>query len=165
MIKKKIIRKNKIVKMKNSNIDFILDNQSLNIIDGLDNSTFLNSVYKLIIKNYLGINDVDRTKVLNYTYLYNFLNISPLTYDDIYSKIGANEAEVAKTLSHKNMTSKVEALLNSEYIVQMIEIASRIVILENSTNKSDNFKKECRFILSCIKNCNMDLSSSLEKLL
>lgn len=155
--------------MMNKNIKYLLENQTLNIIESLDNNTFLDKIYKLIIKNYLGINDEDRTKVLNYTYLYNILNISPLTYDDIYSKLGANEAQVAESLSIEEIPKRIEALLNSEYIVQMIEIAARITILEFYTNEniniSDEFKKESKLVLSCIKNCNINLSLELEKLL
>ena len=148
----------------NKSFNLILDSYTKNISTKFSNKVFISKIYDLIIKSHNDTKDEDKDKILVRCALYEVLNSSSLTYDDIYSKIGSNEAEISETLSYKNINKRIEALLNSEYLVQSIELASRIIILENE-KVDDNYKKECSLVLSCIKNCNLEISKKLEDII
>lgn len=148
----------------NKSFNLILDSYTKNISTKFSNKEFISKIYDLIIKSHNDTKDEDKDKVLAHCALYEVLNSSSLTYDDIYSKIGSIEAEISETLSYKNINKRIEALLNSEYLVQSIEMASRIIILENE-KVDDNYKKECSLVLSCIKNCNLEISKKLEDII
>ena len=148
----------------NKSFNLILDSYTKNISTKFSNKEFISKIYDLIIKSHNDTKDEDKDKILVHCALYEVLNSSSLTYDDIYSKIGSNEAEISETLSYKNINKRIEALLNSEYLVQSIELASRTIILENE-KVDDNYKKECSLVLSCIKNCNLEISKKLEDII
>jgi (p)ppGpp synthase/HD superfamily hydrolase len=96
------------------------------------------------------------------------------TYDDLYTEFDAQIAEGVEaltkdfSLSKKDqMADSINRLMSQPYEVQMVKLADRITNLQKPPESWDNLKilnyhKEAKFILSCLKNCNVYLSKRLE---
>jgi (p)ppGpp synthase/HD superfamily hydrolase len=108
--------------------------------------------------------------------LHDVIEDTNITYDDLYVDLGdaiANGVESLskdKTLASKKeqMKRSIEMLLEQPYEVQMVKLADRITNLSTPPEHWDNEKKlsylkEASFILSCLKNSNIYLSTRLEE--
>lgn len=107
--------------------------------------------------------------------LHNTIEDTAVTYDEIYKEFGAEVAEAVdaltkdKTIESKKdqMAANINNLLTQAYEVQMVKLASYIVELQEPPKEWDSLQvlnkhKEAKFILSCLKNCNIHLSKRLE---
>ena len=109
------------------------------------------------------------------SFLYKILEETEVTYDDIYKEFSAEVAEAVDALSidkgieskKEQMAANINNLLTQAYEVQMVKLAETIVNMQEPPASWDNLKvlnyhKEAKFILSCLKNCNIHLSKRLE---
>lgn len=107
--------------------------------------------------------------------LHDTIEDTDVTYDDIYKEFGAEVAEAVDALTKdetieskkEQMAASINNLLTQPYEVQMVKLADRIVNMQEPPVSWDNLKilnyhKEAKFILSCLKNCNIHLSKRLE---
>ena len=100
--------------------------------------------------------------------LYNILNYTKTTYDDLYVQLSAEIADGVEALSQTNIKKSIEMLLTQPYEIQMVKLANLIVIISTnfkdySDEKKSTFLKEASFILACLKNSNIYLSNRLEE--
>lgn len=107
--------------------------------------------------------------------LHDTIEDTEITYDDIYQEFGIDIAEAVdaltkdKTLSKKEqMEDSINKLLTQPYEIQMVKLADRITNMQKPPESWDgekifNYHKEAKFILSCLKNCNINLSKRLEE--
>jgi (p)ppGpp synthase/HD superfamily hydrolase len=87
---------------------------------------------------------------------------------------GVEIAEAVDALSKDSSLPKkqqiadsINRLLTQPYEVQMVKLADRISNMQEPPQSWDSekilaYQKEAKFILSCLKNCNMHLSKRLE---
>lgn len=106
--------------------------------------------------------------------LHDTIEDTNITYDDLYTQFSAEIAEGVEaltkdfTLSKKEqMAESINRLLSQPYEIQMVKLADRITNLQKPPESWDglkilNYHKESKFILSCLKNCNLYLSKRLE---
>ncbi|QDF29412.1 HD domain-containing protein [Halarcobacter anaerophilus] len=106
--------------------------------------------------------------------LHDTIEDTNITYDDLYNEFDAKIAEGVEaltkdfSLSKKDqMADSINRLMSQPYEVQMVKLADRITNLQKPPESWDNLKilnyhKEAKFILSCLKNCNVYLSKRLE---
>ncbi|WP_044418204.1 HD domain-containing protein [Halarcobacter anaerophilus] len=106
--------------------------------------------------------------------LHDTIEDTDVTYDDLYTEFDAQIAEGVEaltkdfSLSKKDqMADSINRLMSQPYEVQMVKLADRITNLQKPPESWDNLKilnyhKEAKFILSCLKNCNVYLSKRLE---
>ncbi|RXJ96154.1 phosphohydrolase [Malaciobacter molluscorum] len=107
--------------------------------------------------------------------LHDIIEDTSFTFDDIFDKFGLEVAEGVDALSkNKNLPKKeqmqdsLNRILEQPYEIQLVKLADRITNLQEPPKHWDNEKKnsylkEAKFILSCLKNSNLYLSSRLEK--
>ena len=109
------------------------------------------------------------------SFLHDTLEDTDVTYDDIYKEFGAEVAEAVDALTKdetleskkEQMASSINKLLTQPYEIQMVKLADRISNMQKPPESWDslkklNYQKEAKFILSCLKNCNIHLSKRLE---
>ncbi|WP_321470790.1 HD domain-containing protein [Halarcobacter sp.] len=106
--------------------------------------------------------------------LHDTIEDTEITYDDLYTEFSAEIAEGVEALTKDSTLSKkyqmaesINRLLTQPYEIQMVKLADRIVNLQKPPKSWDslkilNYHKESKFILSCLKNCNLFLSKRLE---
>ena len=106
--------------------------------------------------------------------LHDTIEDTNITYDDLYTQFSPEVAEGVEaltkdfTLSKKEqMAESINRLLSQPYEIQMVKLADRITNLQKPPESWDglkilNYHKESKFILSCLKNCNLYLSKRLE---
>ncbi|WP_320034451.1 HD domain-containing protein [Halarcobacter sp.] len=107
--------------------------------------------------------------------LHDTIEDTDVTYDDLYTEFSPEVAEGVEaltkdfTLSKKEqMAESINRLLTQPYEIQMVKLADRIVNLQKPPESWEgleifNYHKESKFILSCLKNCNLYLSKRLEE--
>lgn len=108
--------------------------------------------------------------------LHDVIEDTNTTYDELYSKFGAEIADGVealtkdKTLNSKQeqMRDSIERLLTQPYEVQMVKLADRITNLSVppahwNNEKIKKYQNEASFILSCLKNSNIYLAKRLEE--
>lgn len=100
--------------------------------------------------------------------LSNILNNTEITYDDLYVQLSAEIADGVEALSQTDVKKSIEMLLTQPYEIQMVKLASLIVIISTkfkdySDEKKSAYLKEASLILSCLKNSNIYLSNRLEE--
>jgi len=108
--------------------------------------------------------------------LHNIIDDTNITYDDLYVEFSEEIANGVESLSkdksliskQEQMKKSIEMLLEQPYEVQMVKLAHSIIDLSSASKHWDNDKKmayikESSFILSCLKNSNIYLSSRLEE--
>jgi len=108
--------------------------------------------------------------------LHDTIEDTDVTYDELYVDFSDEVADGVEALTKdKNLPSKaeqmrdsIEKLLCQPYEVQMVKLADRITNLSTPPKHWDNDKKkaylkEASFILSCLKNSNIYLSTRLEE--
>jgi len=108
--------------------------------------------------------------------LHDVIEDTNITYDDLYVDFSEAIANGVESLSkdqslaskQEQMRRSIEMLLEQPYEVQMVKLADRITNLSTPPKHWDNDKKkaylkEASFILSCLKNSNIYLSSRLEE--
>jgi len=108
--------------------------------------------------------------------LHDTIEDTNITYDNLYVDFNDEVAEGVealtkdKTLGSKQeqMKDSIEKLLVQPYEVQMVKLADRITNLSTppkhwNNDKKKAYLKEASFILSCLKNSNIYLSTRLEE--
>lgn len=107
--------------------------------------------------------------------LHDVLEDTDCTYDRLFAKFGENIAngvdaltkDETLTTKKEQMQDSIERILMQPYEIQMIKLADRIINLQSPPASWDNekikaYKKESKFILSCLRNANIYLSKRLE---
>lgn len=108
--------------------------------------------------------------------LHDVIEDTALTYDDIYNEFGLEIAEAVEALTKdtslgskkEQMSDSINKLLAQPYEIQMIKLADRITNMQKPPEDWENDKiyayfQEAKFILSCLKNSNIELSKRLEE--
>lgn len=113
-------------------------------------------------------------KAITIALLHDTIEDTNITYDDLYMDFGVEIAEAVEALSKDSSLPKkqqiadsINRLLTQPYEVQMVKLADRISNMQEPPQSWDSekilaYQKEAKFILSCLKNCNMHLSKRLE---
>ena len=120
--------------------------------------------------------DKDRADIaISCALLHDVVEDTALTYDDIFNEFGLEIAEAVDALTKdknlpkkEQMSDSINKLLAQPYEIQMIKLADRITNMQKppqtwENDKIFNYHKEAKFILSCLKNCNINLSKRLEE--
>ena len=120
--------------------------------------------------------DKDRSDIaIACALLHDVVEDTQFTYDDIFNEFGLEIAEGVEALTKdenlskkEQMSDSINKLLAQPYEIQMIKLADRITNMQKppkewENDKIFNYHKEAKFILSCLKNCNINLSKRLEE--
>ena len=107
--------------------------------------------------------------------LHDVVEDTEFTYDDIFDEFGLEIAEGVESLTKdknlpkkEQMSDSINKLLAQPYEIQMIKLADRITNMQKppedwESDKIYAYFQEAKFILSCLKNSNIDLSKRLEE--
>ncbi|RXJ87346.1 HD domain-containing protein [Arcobacter sp. CECT 8985] len=107
--------------------------------------------------------------------LHDVIEDTSFTFDDIFDNFGLEVAEGVDALSKdkklpkkQQMQDSLNRILEQPYEIQLVKLADRITNLQEPPKHWDNEKKndylkEAKIILSCLKNSNLYLSARLEK--
>lgn len=122
-----------------------------------------------------GQTDLEKAdRAITIALLHDTIEDTDVTYDDLYNEFGGEVAEGVealskdKTLPKKDqMADSMNKILTQPYEIQMVKLADRITNMQKPPQSWDSEKilkyhKEAKFILSCLKNCNIHLSKRLE---
>ncbi len=114
-------------------------------------------------------------KAITVALLHDTIEDTDVTYDDIFDEFGLEIAEAVDALTKdetlprkEQMADSINKLLTQPYEIQMVKLADRITNMQKppqhwDSEKIFNYQKEAKFILSCLKNCDMHLSQRLEQ--
>ena len=106
--------------------------------------------------------------------LHNSIETQITTYDKLYNDFNDEIAEAVESLTINKSLEKqeqlrdyIEKVMNQPYEVQMVVLANKIVLLNKILDSQDkdvnSFVKDTKFILSCLRNCDIYLSVKLEE--
>lgn len=114
-------------------------------------------------------------KAITCALLHDIIEDTEFTYDDIFDTFGLDVAEGVEALTKdkslpkkEQMSDSLNKLLAQPYEIQMIKLADRITNMQKPPEHWDGEKiyeymQEAKFILSCLKNANHELSKRLEE--
>lgn len=122
------------------------------------------------------VKEEDTNLAIQIALLHDVLEDTTVTISDLIEEFGEEVASGVDALTKdrtieskkQQMADSINRLLSQSYAVQSVKLADRISNLQEppkswDSQKTYSYYEESKFILSCLKNCNVYLSKRLEE--